>query len=149
MSFKSLLKHRCDIYDHQTRDKDGVPLTKYFKLNDSPVKCRLDLNFIRQGRDSRWVDVAARPQDRAGTLFIDEEILSRHGIQIKSGMRISMVRGPKGTFQMQGAIDEAWGESDLHHYEIGVIEVSTLSKRSDLVQTPGEKNSNPLDIGGL
>ena len=131
MSFRALLTHRCDLYDLVTTDSDGSPITSYVKINSTPIMCRLDLNFLRQGKDSLWVETAARPQDRVGVLFL------MPNAPVKSGLRAVMTSGPKGIFQLQGAIDEAWDFNKLDHFEVGVIEVSTLQWRGPVTQGGG------------
>lgn len=128
MSFKSLLSHRCNLYDLVTSDDDGSPITSYRKVNTRPIPCRLDLNFIRQGKDQMWIEAIARPEDRTGVMFFLPDA------PIRSGVRAEIIKGPKGIFQIQGAIDEAWGFNSLDHYECGVIEVSTLQMRAPLTQ---------------
>lgn len=123
MSFKALLNHKCDLYGLTTTDNDGTPITGYTKVNTNPIPCRLDLNFIRQGKDNMWLEAVARPEDRSGVMFF------MPNAPIKSGLRAVMLRGPKGIFQLQGAIDEAWDFNSVSHYEAGVIEVSTLQWR--------------------
>lgn len=132
MSFRSLLVHRCDLYDLVTNDQYGSPVTSYQKITPKPIPCRLDLNFIRQGKDAQWVAAAARPEDRMGIMFF------LPSAPIQSGMRLVMARGPKGTFQIKGAIDEAWDFDSLDHYEVGVMEVSSLIARDPFVQVPGQ-----------
>lgn len=123
MSFKSLLSHRCDLYDLRTTDNDGSPITQYVKVNTKPVRCRLDLAHVRHGKDSMWMETIARPEDRTGVMFfLPTE-------NIKSGMRVKMLKGPRGVFSLQGALDEVFDFSDHHHYEVGVVEVSSLQYR--------------------
>lgn len=132
MSYFSLLTHRCDLYDLVTRDDDGSPVTAYFKVNQKPIRCRLDVGTIRQGsRDAAWMDAVARPTDRVGTMFF---LLNA---PIISGMRVKMTKGPQGMFHVLGAIDEKWGYEAPHHLEMGVIEVSSLQANLDLSQIPG------------
>ena len=123
MSFKSLLVHRCDLYDLVSTDDSGSPIVSYKKINDTPLRCRIDLTFIRQGKDPLWLPTVARPEDRTGVMFF------LPNAPLKAGMRVKIIRGPKGFFQIKGAIDEVWGYSELSHFEVGVSEVSTLSWR--------------------
>lgn len=131
MSFYALLNHRCDFYDQKTVDDDGSPVTKYVKVNSRPVRCRLDLTLVRAGKDSLWMSSAARPTDRTAVLMLPPNV------DLKSGMRISMTRGPKGVFQIQGAIDEVWDYDSLHHLEVGVQEVASLQFRGSLTKEIG------------
>lgn len=132
MSFQALLSHRCDIYDLVSNDNDGSPITSYQKINDRPVPCRLDLQFSRQGKDSLWMGTAARTEDRMGVMFFNLNA------PIKVGVRVVMLKGPEGSFQLKGSIDEAMGFKKPSHLEVGVMEVSTLQWRAPLAQVPGE-----------
>ena len=132
MSYRALLVHRCDLYDLRTTDNDGSPVTTYQKVNAAPIRCRLDLNFIRQAKDPMWTATIATPEDRFGVMFFMPEE------KIQAGMRVVMLKGPGGTFQLKGAIDEAWDSNSLDHLEVGVAEVSTLQWRAPVSQTPGD-----------
>jgi hypothetical protein len=81
-------------------------------------RCFLDLGFIRQGKDPQWTPEAGRASDRSGVLFLGPTTAMR------PGDRIRMTKGPSGTFQVEGAYDEAWRPSDRHHIELGVVEVA-------------------------
>lgn len=130
MSFFSNLIHRCDLYESRITDNDGSPVARYVKVNDLPIRCRIDLNFVRQGKDSLWNATAARPDDRTGVMFF------LPNQTLRDGMRAEIVRGPSGIFQFKGAIDEAWDHRRLHHFEVGVVEVSTLQSRGEHISTP-------------
>lgn len=132
MSFRALLVHRCDLYDLQTSDRDGSPVTTYVKVNPFPIPCRIDLNFIRSGKDAMWLPSVARPEDRTGVMFF------LPSAPLKAGIRAKITRGPKGIFQLKGAIDEAWDFDSLDHLEVGVAEVGTLTWRAPQSQNPGE-----------
>lgn len=132
MSLKSLMSHRCDLYDLVSTDNDGSPVTRYQKVNPKPVRCRIDLTFTRPGKDSLWMGTAARVEDRMGVMFFMLDT------PIKAGMRIVMTRGPEGIFQLKGSIDPVAGFVKGSHLEVGVMEVSTLQWREPVSQTPGE-----------
>lgn len=124
MSFLSLLNHRCDLYELTATDSYGSPVFTYTKVNSTPVRCRLDLSFLRSGKDNLWVEASAKPTDRVGVMMF------LPNAPIKSGMRAMVTHGPKGVFQLQGAIDEAWDFDSLDHFEVGVAEVSSLQWRA-------------------
>ena len=130
MSFKGLLNHRCDIYDLVTSDDSGSPITSYMKINDKPVRCRLDLTFTRPGKDSNWMVAADRPDDRLGVMFLGKDA------PIKVGVRIVMLRGPQGAFQIKSGIDEIWDYDSFSHYEVGVAEISSLQWRAPKTRNP-------------
>lgn len=127
MSYATMLKHRCDLLQLQESFVNGIPQTVWQKVNTQPVKCFLDLNFIRRGKDPIWTPEAGRTADRSGVLFL-------HGTApAKSGMRVKMLFGPSGTFLIEGAVDEAWRPTSKHHLEVGVTEVpSQISKGQEV-----------------
>ena len=130
MSYRAMLVHTCDLYDIVTEVEDGSPITRTKKINTKPIPCRLDLNFLRTGKDQLWLNSVGKPDDRTGVLFL----MPNAPVQV--GMRAVMVRGPKGTFQLRGSIDEAWDFDSLDHLEVGVVEVSTLQWREERSQVP-------------
>ena len=124
MSFSGLLKHRCDLYDLNKNAVDGAMELQWVRVSQN-IKCYLDLAFIRRGKDPMWTPEAGRPSDRSGVLFLPATA------DLKSGMRIEMVRGPVGQFEILGAIDLIYRRDKAHHYEIGVVERATsLSRRA-------------------
>lgn len=124
-----MLKHRCNVLRLNQEASSGSPVYGYQPLLGSDgqplvLRCFLDLNFIRQGKDPQWTAEAGRPMDRTGVWF------GLAGAPIKSGDRIKMVKGPTGTFEVQGAIDPAWTPSEEHHVEVGVQEVASQRTRA-------------------
>lgn len=95
---------------------DGKPRSGWVEV-ESGVRCFLDLNFIRSGKDPVWTPETGRRSDRSGVLFVLGDLV------VSSGMRVRMTRGPSGTFLIEGALDEVWRPTDKHHVEIGVVEV--------------------------
>lgn len=121
MSFNGMLAHRCTLLALTSTFVDGVARTDWTPVATS-VRCFLDLNFIRKGKDPMWTPEAGRPSDRSGVLFVSSNV-------VKSGMRVRMTKGPTGTFLIEGAVDEAWSPKRMHHLEVGVVEVpSQISK---------------------
>ncbi len=116
MSYNGLLAHRASLMTLESTFVDGVPMSRWVPYSTN-VRCFLDLNFLRKGKDPMWTAEAGRPSDRSGVLFLSGKATPR------SGMRVKMTKGPKGTFLVEGAVDEAWRPTKLHHYELGVIEV--------------------------
>lgn len=117
MAYSALLKHRCSVLRLVEGNVDGMP-THSWEAVTSGVKCFLDLNFIRRGKDPVWTAEAGRPSDRSGVLFIAANT------DVRSGDRVKMTTGPSGTFQVEGAVDEAWQPTKMHHLELGVVEVA-------------------------
>lgn len=82
-------------------------------------RCRLDLNFIRLGKEAPREVEAGRAPDRVGTAFG----FSSHGW--RSGDRLVCVEGPvTGTFEVQANPDVAVGFAEGHHVEVGIKEVA-------------------------
>ena len=127
MSYRSLLKHRCTIIELTMTATDGSPVSTWTTKAED-IRCFLDLGFIRRGKDPIWTPEAGRPADRSGVIFLGGDA------PITSGDRIIMTKGPSGTFEVQGAFDEAWRPSSRHHIEIGVIEVATQISRGAYYQ---------------
>jgi hypothetical protein len=84
------------------------------------LMCRLDLNFIRPGKDQPQPIVAGRAPDRMGLMLFDATA------GIKAGQRIRVIDGPAAgaTFEIRAVPDPAQGFSDTHHMEVQVIEVA-------------------------
>lgn len=82
-------------------------------------RCRLDLTFIRPGKDQPMAAVAGRAPDRVGVLFFDP---TPH---VLAGDRIRLVAGPvSGTFEIRTIPDPAIDLALVHHMEVQVIEVA-------------------------
>jgi|SRR5690242_6951124 hypothetical protein len=116
MSFKSLLKHRCEVIRLQETFIDGMPVHSWSVVATN-VKLFLDLNFVRLGKDPTWTAEAGRPTTRTGVAFFLK------GAPIKNGDRIRVTKGPTGTFTLEAAVDESWQPNQLHHLEVSVQEV--------------------------
>jgi len=123
MSYRSMMKHRCELLALDQSFVNGIPQSKWEPVGATPFRCFLDLNFIRRGKDPVWTPEAGRVSDRSGVLFLLGQA------EVRPGMRVRMLRGPTGTFLIEGAVDEAWRPTDKHHIEVGVVEVpSQISK---------------------
>jgi hypothetical protein len=87
------------------------------------LKCRLDMNFIRQGKDLPPAPVAGRAPDRIGVMF------TYPYAPIKAGDRIIAIENEQGeipvvgTFEIRYIPDEAVGFASRHHIEVQIIEV--------------------------
>lgn len=101
-------------------------------------RCRLDLNFVRPGKDQLMPLVAGRPPDRVGVLFFDC-ITDTNGIPlVLAGDRIEMVSGPiSGTFEIRVIPDVAQQFTGAHHVETQVIEVAQALKPGSVTPFPG------------
>jgi hypothetical protein len=59
MSYATLLKHRCSLLDLTEDFVNGIPVMQW-GLVATNVRCFLDLNFIRRGKDPMWTPEAGR-----------------------------------------------------------------------------------------
>lgn len=116
MSYRALLKHRCEVWRMQETFIDGTPSHTWTKVITN-VRCFIDLNFVRLGKDPTWTPEAGRPSDRSGVGFFMGDA------PIKNGDRIVITKGPTGTFALESAIDEAWQPQAKHHLEVSIKEV--------------------------
>lgn len=104
------------------------------------LKCRLDMNFLRQGKDILPAPVAGRATDRIGVMF------TYPYAPIKAGDRIIAIPNEKnkipvkGTFEIRAIPDEAIDFEDAHHIEVQIIETG-----QELTQEnwPGEDPLGP------
>lgn len=103
----------------KTRGEDGVTevdwVDQVTPLNY--IKCRLDLNFLRPGKDIPPAYEAGVVPDRIGIMFC------RANLPIKAGDRIVTVSGPvTGVFDIKSIPDVALDYSSGHHIEVQVVE---------------------------
>ena len=83
------------------------------------LMCRLDLQFLRNGKDIPLPVFAGRAQDRTGTLFCD---VTEH---LRAGDRVRCLEGDvEGTFEIRAIPDLAPSFMTVNHMEMQVIEVS-------------------------
>jgi hypothetical protein len=100
---------------------DGVPSWDWVPYGDArnAIRCRLDLNFIRPGKDAPPAQEAGRAPDRIGVMFCG----STAGI--RAGDRIVTVSGPVvGTFDIKAIPDVAVDYASAHHIEVQIIETN-------------------------
>lgn len=123
MSLRGMLVQRATVLRLDAVAVDGVANYDWAPFATG-VPCRLDLSYMRKGKDQGWVAEAGRPVDRAGVLFlqiIQEDIL-RPGDRVEVFNRL----GRKiGTFEVNGAFDTVDDRHGIpHHIEAGVTEVA-------------------------
>jgi hypothetical protein len=83
------------------------------------MMCRLDLTFVRAGKDAPSPLTAGRAQDRIGTMYCD------YTPYLKAGHYVRCLDGPvRGTFEIRQIPDEAQDYIGVHHIECSVIEVA-------------------------
>lgn len=111
---------------------EGVVETKYEQATDTDpalddmlkfLKCRLDMNFVRPGKDILPAPVAGRAPDRIGIMFTFPYAPIRAGDRLVA-IQNEMGKIPvKGVFEIRVIPDEAIDYSDQHHIEVQIIEV--------------------------
>lgn len=83
------------------------------------MRCRLDLGFVRPGKDQLPAPVAGRAVDRIGVLFCDATP------NLRAGDRVRCVEGDvTGTFEVRVVPDVAQALAVGHHIEVQVVEVA-------------------------
>lgn len=101
------------------------------------LKGRMDLNFVRPGKDIAPAPVAGRAPDRIGVFF------TYSYAPIKAGQRLVSIPNEygaepvKGTFDIRVIPDEALDYSDAHHLEVQVLEVN---QHLDLSNWPSDED---------
>jgi hypothetical protein len=105
----------------------GTPSITWSKVDDivdvelgepGEMLCRLDLGFIRTGRDLPMPVTAGRAPDRTGVCFFDPP-------GPRAGDRLRCIAGPvTGTFEIRAIPDPAVDFSSVHHLEVQVVEVA-------------------------
>jgi hypothetical protein len=125
---RHLFNSRVEVLRLSALITNGVPVTTWDKVQavvdpflgaPGELLCRLDLVFLRLGKDQPMPLVAGRAPDRTGVLFFT------HTNDIRSGDRIRALAGPvTGTFEIRTIPDIAVGFSAGHHCEVQVVEVA-------------------------
>ena len=88
------------------------------------LKCRLDLNFIRPGKDVLPAQVAGKAPDRYGILFTFPYA------PLRAGQRIVAIPNEygdipvTGTFDIRVVPDQAIDFSTRHHIEVQIVETA-------------------------
>ena len=102
------------------------------------LACRLDLQFIRPGKDAPMPLVAGRAPDRVGVLFYDMPADVNGLPLLKAGDRFEMVSGPiVGTFELRQVTEIAQDFLGAHHGENQVMEVSQALQPGSYTPFPG------------
>lgn len=81
--------------------------------------CRLDLLFLRPGKDVPAPFEAGVARDRMGVMFCSSDV------PLLAGDRIVTLSGPiKGSFEIRSVPDQAQDYGAAHHIEVQVIETN-------------------------
>lgn len=102
------------------------------------LQCRLDIGFIRPGKDQYAPLVAGRAPDRVGVCYYDS-VTDANGVPlVKSGDRLVCVAGPIfGTFEIRLIPDVAQDFTGAHHVEVQVVEVNQQTQPGSPTPFPG------------
>jgi hypothetical protein len=102
------------------------------------LQCRLDLSFLRPGKDQPLPAVAGRAPDRTGVCYFDLATDTNGVPLVVSGDRLQCVAGPIfGTFDIRLIPDVAQDLIGAHHVEVQVVEVSQQLKPGSPAPFPG------------
>lgn len=123
---------------------DGVPETDWAQATDDDpnsndmlqfLKGRLDLGFVRPGKDIPIAPEAGKAPDRMGLFFTFPYAPIRAGDRLVAIPNEKGKLPVKGTFEIRPKPDDVQGYDDTHHTEVQVIEVG-----QDLaeIEWPGE-----------
>lgn len=133
MSIRHLYVSRAEVQRLQMTFTKGSAINDWEKLDEvvdaelgveGEMMCRLDLNFVRPGKDQPSALVAGRAIDRVGVLFCD------YSPYLLAGDRLKMIAGPiSGTFELKATPDGAVDFSEVHHMEVQVVEVAPSAVR--------------------
>jgi hypothetical protein len=88
------------------------------------VPCRLDLTFLRPGKDAPMPTEAGKAPDHVGVMFCASTVA------IKAGDRVQAIPNSKGVIPVPGVFeirqipDQAVAYSAQHHIEVQIVETS-------------------------
>lgn len=140
----------CEVYRNNPTLDDGGGMTLGWDLVPAVVdhylntpgllQCRLDLLFVRPGKDQPQPLVAGRAPDRTGVCYFDLAADADGSSLVKAGDRLKCVSGPVfGTFEVRLVPDVAQGMLAGHHCETQVIECSQMLKTGSPMPFPGSQ----------
>lgn len=125
---RHLFNQRVEVLRLAAVMTNGTPVLSWSKVTTildpalgvpGELLCRLDLNFVRPGKDQPMPVTAGRAPDRIGVLFCGATD------KILAGDRIRCLSGPvSGTFEIRTIPDQAIDFAAAHHIEVQVVEIS-------------------------
>lgn len=86
------------------------------------MRCRIDLQFLRPGKDTPSAAVAGAIPDREGIMFCNYSKLLKAGMQIETIPDRKGNEVVHGVFEIKEIPDVALGYGSAHHIEVKVIE---------------------------
>lgn len=100
--------------------------------------CRLDIGFLRRGKDVPAPLVAGRAPDRVGVAYYDLAADINGVPLVQAGDRLVCVAGPIfGTFEIRMVPEVAQDGVGGHHIEVQVIEVAKQTQPGSPTPFPG------------
>lgn len=121
MSYKGLLRDRVEVWRATTDTTDlstGSAVTTYNPVYTN-VRCNLDLQYIRKGRDPVWTpEASTTPQLRKGVAFF---LLTA---DVQDGDRLKWTKGGSGVFTVERGVDTVRRPGMDHHIEIWIEEIA-------------------------
>ena len=137
-----LYASRCKVQRLQLIVADGRTATHDWVdqpgiLSNFP--CRLDLLFVRPGKDVLPAIEAGVARDRVGILFCAPNV------PLQAGDRVVAISGPvQGTFDIKNIPDRAQSFSESHHIEVQIVETNqTLEGSSTFPSQAGAPEPTP------
>jgi len=125
---RHLFNSRVEVLEAITDIVDGARMQSWAKSSDQfdsmaangEMWCRLDLIFLRPGKDQPAPIVAGRTPDRTGILYCS------FTPALKGGQIIRCLEGPYvgSSFLLKMRPDAAQAFSSAHHIEVQVFEVA-------------------------
>lgn len=120
MSYSNLLRDRA-IIERPTIDlSTGSAVTTYQPIGDKALKCHLDLQLIRNGRDPIWTPESSdtTPELRSGVAFFLKNA------DVQDGDRIRWTKGGTGLFEVKRGTDMIRRPGQDHHLEVWISEIA-------------------------
>jgi hypothetical protein len=100
--------------------------------------CRLDVGFMRPGKDAPMPLTAGRAPDRVALMFFDPAVGPNGFSLVLAGDRIVCLSGPVyGTWEIRQIPEVAQDFTGVHHMEVQVVEVSQALETPGLTPFPG------------
>lgn len=114
-----LMPSRVKVWRPKVTTQDGILTTSWVSVSGlDEVRCRLEVNFYRPGKDVMLPVQAGRAPDRVGVYWVDP------GTDFRPGDHLECVSGPvEGFWRVGTKPDVALSMSSLHHLEGQVVEV--------------------------
>lgn len=127
-----LFNSKVRILRLQRRMKNGRAYNEYVEVPKSVVSCRLDLQFIRPGKDAPPPATAGKAADRFGVCFMSVEAPVRAGDLLECVPNDMGVLPVRGRFEVGEIPDHVQAYSTAHHLEFQVVEVAAVERAEEM-----------------